>query len=134
MAYVNHWEERGIYRKYSGKLHGDEILEAVQKVEADSRFDTIRYVINDYLDITDIDIKLTNIKIVAAIDSAATLTNPNIILAQVTTNPEVEDVITNYLKAAPKNSYPSKNFTHLDKAREWIVEELTKDTVCQTLP
>lgn len=126
MSYENVWETDGVYRKFSGKLTGDEILESVQLVEADSRFDSIRYVINDFLDVTEVDVSPQKIKTVAVIDSAATLSNPDIVLAQVTTNPKVEDVIARYAQAPCPHAYPFKIFTRLELAREWVSKEIAK--------
>lgn len=44
MSYENSWEKRGVYRKYDGRVTGKEIIQAVQEVEGDARFDSVRYV------------------------------------------------------------------------------------------
>lgn len=120
MSYENIWEKHGVYRKYNNCVTGKEILQAVQDVESDNRFDLICYVINDYLDVTEVDVSFEKIKIIAAIDDAAALTNPNIKVAQVTTNSAIEDLAQFYSERPGNNRYHSKLFTSLDEAREWI--------------
>ena len=120
MPYKHTWEPNGIYRKFNGVLTGKEFLQAVQEVEGDGRFDTIRYVINDYIDVTDIDMSKKEVNIIAAIDNAAFQTNPNIVIAQVTTNPVMEKLIAIYTQNPVKSPYLSKNFDHLDDARKWL--------------
>ena len=120
MSYENIWEKHGVYRKCSGRVTGKEILQAVQEVESDNRFDLIRYVINDFLDVTEVDVSFEEIKLIAAIDNAAALTNPNIKVAQVTINSGIEDLAKFYSDRPGNNRYPSKLFLSLDEAREWV--------------
>ena len=120
MPYKHTWEPYGIYRKFDGELTGKEFLQAVQEVEGDSRFDSIRYVINDYLDTANIEISTNEVNLIAAIDNAAYISNPNIVIAQVTTNPIMEKIIAIYTQTPVKSPYLSINFSYLEEAREWI--------------
>lgn len=122
MPYKNTWEQRGVYRVFSGKITGEEILEAVQKVEADARFDKIKYVINNFLDVTEIDVSPKDIKIIAAIDTAAALSNSDIKIAQLATDPQIAALNVLYSEAAGSSPYPTKVFHTLEDARKWIEE------------
>ncbi|MEJ2142238.1 MAG: hypothetical protein P8Y24_07760 [Gammaproteobacteria bacterium] len=124
MSYKNIWEQHGIYRLFSGKLAGKELLESIQQVEADARFDSVRYVINNFLDVTEIDISPKDIKIIAAIDIAAALSNPHIYIAQVATDPQIEKLNELYSSVAGKSPYPTKVFNNLEDARKWLEELL----------
>jgi hypothetical protein len=37
------WHDRGVTKQYFGILTGDDILDSVQQVEAEERFDDLRY-------------------------------------------------------------------------------------------
>lgn len=119
MSYENIWEGHGVYRKYVGTMTGKEIIQAVQEVEGDHRFDSIRYVINDYLDVSGADVSDREVKIIAAIDRAAALTNPDIKVAMVTNSKKIFDMATMYCEM-PDVPYPSRTFTELDEARDWV--------------
>jgi len=56
MSYENIWEKKGVYRKYSDYVHGDEMIKAMEDVHGHELFDFINYVINDFLHVTEHDI------------------------------------------------------------------------------
>ncbi len=79
-----------MYRKYRGLVTGKEILKATEEVEGDSRFDQIHYVINDFLEVTEQLISPKEIRITAAIDKAAALYNPDVMVAIVATEQAIQ--------------------------------------------
>lgn len=123
MDYQNVWEEEGVYRKYYGTLTGKIIREAVEKVEGDPRFDRIRYVLNDYLDNTDMNVTEYELKAIAAIDSVASISNKKIKIAQVTTRQDIIDLVTDYDSQLEENSYKTRVFSNLADARKWLEDE-----------
>lgn len=122
MPYENSWEQHGVYRAFSGKVTGKELLQSIQQVEADKRFDTIKYVINNFLEVTEIDVSSRDIKVIAAIDAAAALSNPDIKIAQVATNPQIEKLNEIYSSISGQSPYPTKVFNNVEDARRWIKE------------
>lgn len=123
MEYKNTWEAKGVYRKYYGTISGGIVREAVDKVEGDPRFDTIRYVLNDYLDSTDVNVTEFELKAIAAIDSIASRTNRQIKIAQVATRQDIIDLVTRYDNELEENAYETKVFSNLADARKWLEEE-----------
>lgn len=90
MAYEIVWEPpNGLVKRHSGRVTGREILEAVRDVEGDYRFDTLRYVINDFSGCTEVNVSPAEIEEIAAIDRAAAVSNTKISIAIVATYPEV---------------------------------------------
>ncbi len=122
MGYKNVWEPKGVYRRYSGRVSGTTIRNAVEEIEADYRFDLIRYVINDYLAVTETDVKDIELKLIAAIDSAASTYNQRIKIAQVTTCPDVTEIVTYYANQLRDNTYKTQIFSTLEDARIWVEE------------
>jgi hypothetical protein len=123
MSYENIWEKRGVYRKYSGRVTGKEILRAVQAVEGDARFESVRYVINDFLDVTEQDISPEDIKIIAAIDNAAALTNPDIRVAVVATMEAIQKMAALYIELSIETPYLCEMFTSLSEGRGWATSK-----------
>lgn len=123
MKYINTWEPRGVYRKFSGLLTGALIREAVEKVEGDERFDKIRYVLNDYLDVTGMDVSDFELNAIAAIDSVAAIYNRNIKIAQVTTRQDIIGLVTNYDEKLQDNTYETRVFSTVADARKWLEDE-----------
>lgn len=120
MSYENIWEKHGVYRKYNGRVTGKEMRQAVEEVEGDARFESVRYVISDFLDVTEQDISPRDIEIIAAIDKAAAITNPDIKIAVVATTLAIQNMASMYIDLADDIPFVSKMFTSLDEAREWV--------------
>ncbi len=121
MAYQNVWEKRGIYRKYQGFITGLDLLNAVREVEGDARFDQIRYVINDFSEVTEQAISQQDLEEVAALDYAAAFSNPNIRLAVVATDPSITEMASLYSEFSD-SPYPTEIFSEIESARAWCHE------------
>lgn len=123
MEYINIWEPGGVYRKYYGLMTGAIIREAVEKVEGDQRFDNISYILNDYLDVTGLDVSQFELNAIAAIDSVASNYNKNIKIAQVATRQDIIDLVTDYDDKLQENTYKTKVFSNVADARKWLEDE-----------
>ena len=52
MGYEIKWvQPDGVIKRHFGLVTGGELIDAVAKTEGDSRFDTLRYLINDCLEL-----------------------------------------------------------------------------------
>jgi len=122
LRYENIWEENGVYRKYYGELTWGSVIDAVEEVEGDARFDHIRYVLNDYFAVTSVNLSDYDLKKIAAIDSVASTYNKNIKIAQVTTRQDVIDVVSTYADRLKEDSYKTGIFSSLSEARKWAEE------------
>ena len=120
MSYENIWEKNGVYRKYHNGINGKQLIQASEDVLGHELFDSIRYVINDILDVTEHDVKTSDIITIAAMNRAAALTNPHIKVAIVASMPTVKVLASLYGDLMSQSSYPSKIFTSLDEARIWV--------------
>lgn len=120
MSYENIWEEKGVYRKYSHCVTSKELFQAMEDVHSHALFDSVRYVINDLLHVTDHDVTSEDIITLAAIDKAAALTNPNIKIAIVATMPTIKILASLYGDLISSSPYTSEVFTNLDDARNWV--------------
>lgn len=114
------WEPpQGVVKRHFGHLTGKDVLAANIKIEADPRFDSLRYVINDFLGCTGVSISAPEIEEIAAIDSSAAIINPNIRIAMVATLPEVIVAANAYANDA-LTIYPTRVFYSMADARAWL--------------
>jgi hypothetical protein len=120
MAFINYWEQHGVIRIFSGFIDGQQVLDSVVSIEEDSRFDLVRYVINDFLDVADFDISDEEIVRIAAIDRAASVTNPNIRIALVAQDDRIRGLAERYGNLMQNSPYKTSLFTSVEAAREWI--------------
>lgn len=119
MGYELIWEPRGVLKRFYGQVTDGDIAGSVARIHGDRRFDTLRYVINDYLDGTGHQIPLNAVEEIAAIDDAAAISNPHIRVALVAATPDFIELANQYAGATMK-IYPTRIFSSLDEARSWL--------------
>lgn len=119
MSYEIIWESHGVIKRFIGEVTDLDMMKSVIDTESDSRFDDLRYTINDFLEMTGFSFGLAEIDDIAIIDKGASMTNPRIRIAVVTTSPDIVNFAIHYANS-PLNAYPTKIFTSLADARAWI--------------
>lgn len=95
------------------------MLQSVIDTESDPRFDDLRFVINDFLDVQNISISSDDVEYISAVDRAAAVTNSNIRIAVVANRPEIIALADQYANS-PMNAYPTRVFATLAEARAWL--------------
>ena len=119
LGYELRWEANGVVKRYFGHVVHGELLAPVLTTESDERFDTLRFVINDFLDVQGISFEQAEIEDIAALDTGAAATNARIKVAIVTADPQVIDLAQRYMEAAA-GAYPTAVFATMEEARAWV--------------
>lgn len=119
MPYRITWEDHGIYVRYSGIVSVDEVLAYASEVEADARFDDVRYSLNDFSACTGMIRSGPALELLAAGDYGASASNPSVKIAVVTDRQDVVELLRAYLTVG-LNRYPVRVFPTLAEARNWI--------------
>jgi len=128
LGYELHWEDRGVVKRYFGQVSSEELLAPVVATEADKRFDTLRFVINDFLEAKSIAFTQADIDLIAAHDMGAAATNPNIKVAVVAAQREVIDLVQRYMQVAMR-AYPTSIFSTMAEARAWVAAPMAGRSV-----
>jgi len=114
------WRQpNGLIKRHFNHVTGREVLDANVLAEADARFDNLHYVINDFLGCTRLTVSPEDIEEIAAIDSAAWGSNPNIRIAIAATHPEVlaaADLYANH----QLSTFAIRLFSSMDDACAWL--------------
>jgi len=121
MSYETIWEPQGIYQKYWGYLSSPEIFDSFSEIHGDPRFTSIRYVVKDYVGVEVFDVGVKTLLDDRAFNRVAQHANPNIVVAVVTTNPQIiqaSEIASSY----SLDAYPRKQWPTLADARKWIEE------------
>ncbi len=113
-----YWEPKGIFRRYFGHVTGPEMTEPVIAMQADPRFDGVRYVILDLLDVETFSVTQADLELIGALDTAAVHSNPRLRLAIVATNPEIVGMVAQYEDVAD-GAFPTAVFSTVAEARDW---------------
>lgn len=123
MPHSNSWEEKGLCRIFTDKVSAEEVLKSNLSLHGDKRFDSIKYVINDFTRITDFEISDRGISTIVAVDNAAAITNPNIKIAIVSTYEEFLSWVELYVESMKGTPLECQIFADIDSAYRWVSEE-----------
>jgi hypothetical protein len=120
--FEHNWEDRGLVRRFFGHVTADELARSAILGQQDPRFDTMRYVINDFRDCSSVDAPPEAVEEIAATDAGAAMTNKSIRIATVSNNPAILAISDLYEKAG-YSPYPVRNFSTIEAARKWLSEK-----------
>jgi hypothetical protein len=119
MPYQITWEPRGIYVRYSGQVSDKEVALFAEEGQADQRFSDLCYVLHDFLACTGATHSEPVIQELAAIDSAASNSNPKIKIAVVAERDDVKAMVKAYLDAGFPG-FTLRLFPSVELARWWL--------------
>ena len=125
MPYQTIWESAGVCQKFWGVVTSPELSDSLRDVRDDPRFDSLQYVIKDYLDVEVFDVGLKTLVDGHALGMVSKRTNPNIVVAVVATNPQIIES-SKSASSYRLDSYPRRIFPTIADAREWIKETKKK--------
>lgn len=113
------WEPLGVYKRYWGVVTVSEFIDSSAKLHGDRRFDSIRYVINDYLGVESHEVSEVAIAGITAISVEGQATNANIRIALVTSDSRIKELAWQF-SSRTLASYPTQLFSTVTEARGWI--------------
>ena len=96
MAYGLTWTAHGIEVKYTGALVAEEMLACHWQIATDSRFDDLRSVIIDTLQVASTSLTRSDVEEIDAFLRGPSLSNPNVQVAVVATHPGVIQALSWY--------------------------------------
>jgi len=120
MAYQLIWEERGATAHVEDTVNDTELSEIVSKFHSHEQFDSVRYLLVDFLEVGTFDITTEALEEIGAMDYAAALSNPKVKVAMVSDDDAVRDMLSSYEKTAQESPWPLRYFGSIKEAREWI--------------
>ena len=123
MPYTNTWESEGLYRKFVGEINGDEILESNYELQADSNFQKIKYIINDFTEVTGHSIETAHTKAYAASDDIISITKGKLKIALVVTQPPLVALANSYREQMRGKLFECEIFQSIEDARKWVSNE-----------
>ena len=128
MAHEYNWEEQGLCRTYTDAISGEEVFNSNLVIHGDPRFDDIRYVINDFTNITEFIVGKVDILNIAAIDNFAAIdniackSNPVLKIAIVAIFEPLLEWINLYIDSMQDSLCQCKFFENIDDAYTWVNE------------
>ena len=117
------WEADGVVRRFYGTVSVSDLARSIEEVHADARFAMLRYSINDFTDVTAIDIARSAIASAALRTIGDSKSNSNIRLAIITSSAEVIELVQLYASPAYL-PYPARIFSTTEEAHRWIRDSM----------
>jgi hypothetical protein len=102
-----------------GEVSAEEFMRAIATIHNDPRHDSLKYTINDYLDVTSMSITPSDVDLFAASGIGASYSNPKLKVAVVATDPSVALLVRKYAQLTP---YKMAFVDSIDQARQWLLE------------
>ena len=119
MPHTNTWEPGGLYRKFTGEISGEEILEANFELHIDPNFQTINYIINDFTEVTGHSIETTHTEVYASTDEIISNTKGKLKIALVVTQDPLIALANSYREEMIGNRFECNIFQTIDDACKW---------------
>ena len=119
MPYSLIWEPCGVYKKFTGLITGEELVRSVIEVAHDIKFAHAKYEVSDYLEAERTDFPQDALNEVRAIRMGSFSRNPNLRVAIVTLDSEIQQRIFSTL-AARLTLHQTSIFSTLDDANAWV--------------
>lgn len=131
MSHELKWEDEGYYLHMWGTVTTDDMDDALAKIWGNTRSDSMKYCIRDYLDVTKVDIDMSMDEVslyVSTYEKSATNSshNPLKLVAFLSQNEEMNHIIEGYSQLMKKHNPDAifKNFENVKDARVWVSSSL----------
>jgi hypothetical protein len=120
MPYCISWKPDGIIWTFHHILTNDDVIQANLDIYGDPRFDDLRYQIVDISGVRQFHVTNDIFDEAAAMDEAAALSNPNLVVAVVATGEEAVTVAETYEAAMSSSRWEVRIFNSMEKAVQWV--------------
>ena len=124
MPYDRHWEaNEGLHKRFHGTLSAADVIKSSIELHRDPRFDSLRYSINDFSDVTGTlgGLDASSLDDLAAASIGASMSKPNLRVLVVTQNATIAELARRYLDATG-GAWPTEFFPTLEAARVWLAQ------------
>lgn len=123
MPYSITWESKGVCAKFNGRCTINDLKEVFIKIGSDYRYDSLRFVILDYLDVEHQNLTEAEAEEAAAIDIGMTFTNPRVVFASISSDERILELWRHFVSV---NVLPHRHgiLPGVSEARAWIAEKM----------
>lgn len=123
MSHTNTWETEGLYRKFTGYVSGEEILKSNFELHAHPDFNKLKYIINDFTEMSDHSIEIAHAKVYATTDDVVSVTKGALKIALLITQADLLILANNYRVHLKNETFECEIFKTIEEARAWINSE-----------
>jgi len=114
------WEEGGLVREYSGIVTGDEVFESIMELTSQDRFADVRYIINDYTNMTELILDPVYVGAVSAMDKQTAKGKSALKKIALVAAAQYHPMGLAYKELMADSPYEIEVFHTLAEARDWV--------------
>ena len=115
------WMDHGLYRKFTGSIDAKHILKSNFELHSDNRFQSLRYVLNDFSEITTVLLGEEDVRDIAIVDSMRSCINKGLKVAIViANNPTQTALALSFSEIMEKSHYQCRVFIKSKDAMAWL--------------
>lgn len=120
MSYQISWEKKGAHIGLFDQVDSACINTVYAELNNDPRFEDIRYIIFNMLEMNSPEYTVSDVERLAHMDRAGAITNPNIRIAIICTNEGGLAISSFYQSEMGDSPWRAEIFSCLEDAREWL--------------
>ena len=120
MPHTNTWEAKGLYRKFTGEISVFEILDSNFKLHEHPDFQKIKYIINDFTEVTGHSIEASHTEVFAKTDEIASYTKGKLKIALLVTQAALIPLAKGYREQMKDKTFECEILQTIEAAREWV--------------
>ena len=113
------WKPNYLFRKFTGDVSGEEILKSNFDLQAHPRFAAIKYIVNDFTDVSTLLIDAQHTKIYASTDDIISDTKGKFKIAIVVNQEAHVDLAKSYQDSLKTNLFDCEIFETVEDAKKW---------------
>lgn len=114
------WQDINATVCWTGVVDDNDLARVAERITGDRRFDDLRWVLHDFRECEGLLFHPENVEVIAATDSVAVRTNPDILIVVVTTRDDVRAAFRAYTEAGVKAAR-LQVFDTIDAAQAWLL-------------
>lgn len=113
------WKPHYLFRKFTGDVTGEEILKSNFDLQAQPGFAAIKYIVNDFTDVSTLLIDTHHTKIYASTDDIISETKGKFKIAIVVNQKAHVDLAKSYRDSLTNNLFDCEIFETVEDAKKW---------------
>jgi len=119
MAHLMTWEAGGLYRKFTGEISAPEIIKLKLALNADVRFRDIKYIINDFSEISEHSLMVEHAEALSRMNEVMSNTKHKLKIALVATDERLLYFAESYCAFMKNKVFECALFHNVEDARKW---------------
>lgn len=119
MSYKIEWRDNCVLIKYIGDLNIVDLFKLSGLIIGDSRYDSLNYVISDFLKVTSLNLSKEDIKEMSTLHVIPSIWNPNLKFSIVSNNSDIQEMVIRYIDLMKSNEWKIKLFDNFEESLEW---------------